>query len=232
MSKAERLFSLVNLLRGRRGAVTASNLAANLGVTERTIYRDIAGLAAAGVAVDGERGVGFRLPRSSHLPPLMFEPDEAEAIAVGLRLVRALTDPQLADAAAAAERRMRAVLPEAAKRRLETLPYRVPVLEKTRALRERHALLRGAAAAQLKIRLGYTDGSGAASERTIWPLGLIGMGEHWIILAWCEVRSAYRNFRIDRMSRVELLPDRFVVSDTISIAHYFGTVLGINDADR
>ena len=145
MSKAERLFELVMLLRGRRVAVTALELARMLGVSERTVYRDLAALAESGIPVTGEAGVGYRLGPSAHLPPLMFDPDEAIALAVGLKLVRAFTDPELGEAAARAETRLKAVLPDAVKLRLEALPYRIPVLERDMALRARHVAVRRAA---------------------------------------------------------------------------------------
>ena len=96
MSKAERLFALVTMLRGRRTAVTALDLARALDVSERTIYRDIAALAESGIPLEGETGVGYRLAAHAHLPPLMFDPEEAIAIAVGLRLVRAAQHSLLA----------------------------------------------------------------------------------------------------------------------------------------
>lgn len=229
MSKAERLFNLVTLLRGKRVAVTAAELAGTLGVSERTVYRDLSALGQAGVPIAGAAGVGYRLSPRAHLPPLMFTPDEAIAIAVGLRLVRAFTDPELGEAAARAEQRVRAVLPDASKLRLERLPYRIPVLERDAALRERHADLRRAALAQAKLRIEYRDEKGQVSRRVIWPLALMGWGGHWTVLGWCETRTAYRNFRIDRIETLEALSEPFELSATISIAHYYRTELGIDD---
>jgi len=229
MSKAERLFELVTLLRGRRIAVTALKLAQALHVSERTIYRDIAALAETGVLIEGEAGVGYRLAPHTHLPPLMFDPDEAIAIAVGLRLVRAATDPELGAAAERAERRVRAVLTDAIKQQLDQLRYRIPVLERNAHLRERHALLRRASAERAKLAIAYVDGAGTASERIVWPLALMGWGDRWTVLAWCERRKAYRNFRLDRIGEMKRLDERFATSETLSIGHYFRTELGIDD---
>lgn len=229
MSKAERLFELVTLLRARRVAVTALELAQALGVSERTIYRDLAALSEAGVPVEGEAGVGYRLAPNTHLPPLMFPADEAIAIAVGLQLVRAFTDPDLAAAANRAGQRMRAVLPDAIKLRLERMPYRIPVLERDAPQRERHAELRLAADDRSKLSIQYRSEQGEVSRRVIWPLALMGWGGRWTVLAWCESRGGYRNFRIDRIDALERLDQRFETSDTVNIAHYYRTELGIDD---
>jgi predicted DNA-binding transcriptional regulator YafY len=229
LSKAERLFQLVTLLRGRRLAVTARDLAQALGVSERTIYRDLGALANSGVPVAGEPGVGYRLAASAHLPPLMFPPDEAVAIAVGLQLVRAFTDPELGAAAERAGSRVRAVLPDELKLRLERMPYRIPVLERDVPLRDRHAELRRAADRQSKLRLDYRDEQGELTRRIVWPLALMGWGGRWTVLAWCETRNGYRNFRIDRIAALEPLDQQFEISDSINIAHYYRTELGLDD---
>src|SRR5690606_21746353 len=144
MSKSQRLFELVTLLRGRRTAITAQALAEVLEVSERTIYRDMASLSLSGIAVEGEAGVGYRLRPGAHLPPLMFERDEVLAMMLGLKMVRAATDPGLASAAEGAERRIRAVLSDDLKRALEALPYHIPITARSRAMGELHGLVRPA----------------------------------------------------------------------------------------
>jgi len=229
MSKAERLFNLVNLLKGRRTAITARDLAQSLGVSERTIYRDIGALAASGIPVSGDAGVGYMLAPRSHLPPLMFSPEEAIAIALGLKLVRAFTDPDLAEAATKAEQRMRAVLTDSIKADLERLPYRVPVLERHAADRARHARVRRAAITFEKLAIEYRDEAGNESSRIIWPLALMSWGAVWTILAWCETRQAYRNFRLDRIMNLKETGERFETTDTINIAHYYHTEIGTEE---
>lgn len=229
MSKAERLFNLVNLLKGRRTAVTARDLSRALGVSERTIYRDVGALAASGIPVSGDAGVGYMLAPRTHLPPLMFSPEEAVAIAIGLKLVRAFTDPDLADAATSAEQRVRAVLTDAIKADLERLPYRVPVLERYAEDRARHARVRQAALSFEKLEIAYRDEAGNPSNRIIWPLALMSWGAVWTILAWCETRQAYRNFRLDRIETLAETGERFETTETINISHYYRTEIGIED---
>lgn len=219
----------MTLLRGKRVATTALELARAFGVSERTIYRDLASLAQSGVPVEGEAGVGYRLAPHTHLPPLMFTAEEAVAVALGLQFVRAFTDPDLGEAAGGAGQRVRAVLPDAIKLQLERMPYRLPVLERDAPLRERHKVLRRAAETKQKLRMAYGDEQGRQSERIIWPLALMGWGDRWTVLAWCEEREAYRSFRIDRIAAIEQLGERFETSATVNIAHYYRTELGIDD---
>jgi predicted DNA-binding transcriptional regulator YafY len=124
---------------------------------------------------------------------------------------------------------VRAVLTDAIKADLERLPYRVPVLERYTEDRARHAKVRQAATALEKLEITYRDEAGNQSRRTIWPLALMSWGAVWTILAWCETRRAYRNFRLDRIETLTETGVRFETSETISIAHYYRTEIGIED---
>ena len=98
MRRADRLYQIVNVLRRRRTATTATHLAGRLGVSERTVYRDIRDLVLAGTPIDGEAGVGYRIRSGYDLPPLMFDRDEIQALVLGARIVRQFGDPALARA--------------------------------------------------------------------------------------------------------------------------------------
>lgn len=203
-------------------AITARELANQLEVSERTIYRDMEALAGSGVAVEGEAGVGYRLRPGSHLPPLMFDNDEAMALVLGLRMVALLTDRDLGEAAQRAETRLRAAMSDDLKRGLDQLPYRFP-RRKNGAERgdEAHPILRKAIMGQRKVGLLYEDAEEAVTQRTILPLAILGWGDRWSVLAWCELRSAYRNFRLDRMQKAISTDERFETGPDLSLAHYF-----------
>ncbi len=224
MGKSQRLFELVTLMSGRRTAVTARTLSEVLEVSERTIYRDMDALVASGVAVEGEAGVGYRLRPGSHLPPLMFSAEEAMSLVLGLAMVRAATDVELATAAQGAERRIRAVLPDEIKRALEKLPYRMPVTARSRSLSDLHTTLRNAATHYIKLQIHYGDKDGVVSERVIWPLAIIGWGDRWTVLGWCELRQNYRNFRLDRITEATPLDTHFETGPTLSYEHYISTL--------
>lgn len=229
MKKADRLFQLVQLLQGRRTALTAQAIAQQMRVSVRTVYRDIEGLSASGVHIDGEPGVGYLLRKRSHVPPIMFSADEVLALLVGSRMVQATTDPSLAQAARDAELKIRAVLPDALQLRADAQPYRIPQLQRDAALRELHGVIRKACEDRLKVVLQYRDENAQPSMRTVWPLGLVGLNGIWMLVAWCELRESYRNFRFDRIEEIRPTNLAFVTAPTINLTHYFETVVGIVD---
>ncbi|MXU66421.1 helix-turn-helix transcriptional regulator [Oceanomicrobium pacificus] len=218
--RADRLFRLIDELRGRRLAVTGAELATALEVSPRTIYRDIADLMASGVPIRGEAGVGYRLDESYALPPVMFTREEVLALLVGGRMVQAFTDPELANAARSAEVKIRAILDDGAKAAADAQPYRVPVLSSDEGLRATHGRLRRAIEARQIVRLDYRDEGGAATERDVWPLGIIGWTGRWTLLGWCLLRDDYRNFRLDRIAALQDTGETYPVRADRSIAHF------------
>ncbi|HEX5338359.1 MAG TPA: YafY family protein [Gallionella sp.] len=230
MRKSERLFKLVTLLQGRRTAMTGQALAEALDVGVRTVYRDIQALVLSGVPIDGEAGVGYRLRAGFDLPPLMFRPEEVTALLVGSRMVQAWTDPDLAQAAKQAEAKILAVLTPAMLAAISRLPYRIPAYE--RAESGVHGLLRKACEARQKIAIAYRDMNGQESTRRLWPLGMVGWGDHWTLLAWCERRDAYRNFRFDRIQNIEVLPELYPPHPQRNLEHYLTEEIGIGDEQK
>ncbi|MEO0914625.1 MAG: YafY family protein [Pseudomonadota bacterium] len=222
--RADRLFRLVAELRGRRLAVTGARLAEALEVSPRTIYRDIADLMASGVPITGEAGVGYRLDASFELPPIMFTRTEVLALLTGTAMVRAFTDPGMAEAAEAADAKIRAILDDPALKALDEQPYRIPLLAADAPHRTHHQRIREAALARQKLRFSYTDREGATSARTVWPLGLMGWTGRWTLLAWCEFRGDYRNFRFDRMADMETLEETFPDRPDRSLRDYLASL--------
>lgn len=199
MRRADRLFQIVQILRGGR-LTTAAGLAERLEVSERTIYRDIADLQASGVPVDGAAGVGYLMREGFDLPPLMFTGEEVAAVVAGARLVRAFGGAAMALAAEEALVKIEAVLPEAARTLAREVPVYAMGWQVDDAQRLRLDTLQRAIDAQRRLEVHYTDLSGTQSERTIRPLGLWFWGKVWTMVAWCELRSDFRMFRADRFA--------------------------------
>ncbi len=198
MRRADRLFQLVQILRRDR-STTGARLAEELGVSLRTLYRDIADLQAGGVPVEGEAGAGYRLPRHFDLPPLMFTVDEAEALFLGLSIAAAWADRGLAEAAATARRKVESGLPEILRRELRDSVLEAPGFHVPEAPKEALAVLRRAVRERRRLRVVYEDQHGARSERLLRPLGLYFWGGTWTLAAWCEAREDFRTFRVDRI---------------------------------
>jgi len=208
MRRADRLFQLVQFIRGRRLS-TAEQLAQRLEVSVRTVYRDIADLQAQGVPIEGEAGVGYRMRAGFDLPPLMFSTEEAQALVAAVRVAQSRLDEGLADQADIALGKILAVLPSAARAAAESLTlYAIP-LEGQGPVRERLAQLRRAAEARRVVWMRYADQHDSLSERRVRPLGCFFWSEVWTLAAWCELRGGFRNFRLDRVQQMMVLEDRF-----------------------
>jgi predicted DNA-binding transcriptional regulator YafY len=211
MRRADRLFQIVLCLRRRR-AVTAEQMAEELEVSVRTIYRDIRDLMASGVPIDGEAGVGYRLRPGFDLPPLMFSAEELQALRLGAEIVQGWADRDLARAARTALERIEAVLPEKL-HRTGPQPFFVPDFFIPAATKNYLTELRHAIQARHQIRIGYVRADGEASTRQVEPVGLFFWGNRWTLGAWCGLRQAFRTFRLDRITSVDLLPGLGVTHD-------------------
>jgi predicted DNA-binding transcriptional regulator YafY len=220
MRRADRLFQIVQLLRRER-AVTAAQIASELEVSERTVYRDVQDLVVNGVPIQGEAGVGYALPASFDLPPLMFDAEEIQALVLGARMVRSWSDARLAAAAKSALAKVEHVLPprlanRAAKNRLFAPDFHVP--KDSLAVM---SSIRGALEDQRVMRLEYEDGSDAVTERCVRPLALSFWGRSWTLTAWCELRVDFRTFRIDRIRAAEVLARKFEEEPGRSLEDFF-----------
>jgi len=202
MRRADRLFQIVQYLRGGR-LVTAAALAERLEVSERTVYRDIADLQASGVPIDGAAGVGYLLRGGFDLPPLMFSRDEIVALVAGARLIRAWGGAAMARAAEEALVKIDAVLPEPERRRAAAIEIHAFAAEMTPPMRARLDELDRAIENRRRLRLAYRDAEGKASDRTVRPLGLWFWGKVWTLVAWCELRKDFRVFRLDRIDALD-----------------------------
>ena len=208
MRRAERLFQIVQLVRGRRLS-TADFLAQRLEVSARTVYRDVADLQSQGVPIEGEAGVGYRMRPDFDLPPLMFTKDEARALVAAVRIAQPRLDMALAMHADGALSKILAVLPLDARAAAESLAVYAPPVGPDVATRVRLESLRVAAEARQKVHLRYLDLKEQLSERLVRPLGCFYWGEVWTLAAWCETRESFRNFRIDRISALGVQEERF-----------------------
>jgi predicted DNA-binding transcriptional regulator YafY len=209
MRRADRLFEIIQILRRKKKATRAADLAVRLEVSERTIYRDISDMVARGVPIDGEAGVGYILRPGFDLPPLMFNENEIEALLLGARIVQSWADPELAAAAATVMDKVAAVSPDALRHQLDLVRLWAPADHARETIIIDQAALRHAIRDQRKIRFTYQDLDRRSSARVVRPLIMAFYGPVWLLAAWCDVRNGFRVFRIDRMSDFAALETTF-----------------------
>ncbi|GLU24838.1 MULTISPECIES: helix-turn-helix transcriptional regulator [Brucella/Ochrobactrum group] len=203
--KTLRLFSLLDRLRSASTPVSAEALADMLEVSPRTIYRDMATLVAMGAPVRGEAGLGYQLEKGYFLPPLHFDADELEAIMLGVRLVMARGDGDLGAAAQRVSGKISSTMQAGAGDRYKNLPLRaVSKLTEEHSKANLHlSFLRRAVRDRVVVTLEYLDLKDKITERIVRPLGLTMFDAVWLLTGWCESRNDFRNFRLDRISKVE-----------------------------
>jgi predicted DNA-binding transcriptional regulator YafY len=199
MSRAERLMELLQSLRRRLYAVTARSLAEELGVSVRTVYRDIETLNSQGASVEGEAGVGFLLRPGYTIPPLMFTTEEIEALVLGARWVIGRADGHLARAARNGMAKINAVLPKPLQDELESCTLLIPVQPHAPVEAAFMQALRQAIRGNRKMTIDYRDLKDKVTKRTIWPFALAYWNQDQVIAAWCETRVDFRHFRADRV---------------------------------
>lgn len=197
--RATRLLHLLDALRGRRRPVVGADLADALGVSLRTLYRDIATLRAQGADILGDPGVGYTLRPGFLLPALNFTADELEALTLGARWVARQADPELAQAAQRATARIAATLPADLRLAIETSGLLVPDLGDAPPPAPWLPVLRRGIRREHVLRMEYVDVGGQVSQRQIWPFAMAFLGGHGMIAAWCELRGDFRHFRADRV---------------------------------
>jgi len=205
--RSERLLALMQSLRRRRRPVSGQVLADEMGVSLRSLYRDVETLKGMGAAIDGEAGLGFQLKADYWLPPLMFNEAEIEALVLGLRLIVYGPDAEMSVAARDATSKIAAVLPGERRGEMESIGLFAMPHQKAPG-DTRLADLRRAIREERQVEIAYAAPEGERTQRVVYPLALGYYEGRQILLAWCTLRNDYRNFRIDRMTGIEVLEAR------------------------
>ena len=208
MSRTGRLLELIGILRARRMPIAALDLARELGISQRSVYRDIETLRSLGAPIEGQAGVGYELRAGFFLPEFAFSPDELDALILGLGWVQQRADQALAQSSESALAKILSAKNSGSK--INDTPTLVaPASVSDRLDPPQTALLRDAIRRQRKVAISYEDAQGALSDRTIWPIAIVYFDDVRIVAAWCEERSAFRHFRVDRVRVRATLEDRY-----------------------
>lgn len=222
MNRIDRLTAMILMLQSQR-VVTAEQMAERFEISVRTVYRDIAALGEAGVPIVAEAGVGYGLMRGYHLPPVMFTEQEAAALFMGGELTEQFGDESLKQSSREALLKVRAALPEDRKDYLVRLGKAVQIRGRARGLPEARCLMpmQEAVVRRRCVFLRYDAGGlGGITERVVEPLGVVYYGRHWHLIGWCRLRKEFRDFRLDRMRRWDVLPETFAGHENFSVVDF------------
>lgn len=211
MRRADRLFQIIQILRRSSRPITAQDIATELEVSPRTVYRDVADLIGQRVPIRGESGFGYILDDAFDMPPLMLTPDEIEAAVLGAQWVAGRGDPVLAAAARDLIAKITSVVPERLRPFIADPSIGTPPRSKTAPDTIDLGIVRSWIREGRKIRIDYRDERGQVSDRVIWPV-IVGFFEQArVIAAWCELRQDFRHFRTDRLIAAEFLDETYAM---------------------
>jgi predicted DNA-binding transcriptional regulator YafY len=223
MRRADRLFRIVQFLRGGR-LQTARSLAEKLQVSHRTIYRDVQDLQLSGMPITGEAGIGYTLRRDLDIPPLMFDREEIAALVLGARMVETWGGIELTEAANRALRKIEAVLPANLRENIDDVLLYAPGFKAPDPVRRTLDSLHAAAQQRRIVLLAYAREDGQPSIRRVHPLALYFWGGTWTLAAWCELRSDFRSFRVDRVEHADSLDEHFTPRPGQTLADFLRRV--------
>jgi predicted DNA-binding transcriptional regulator YafY len=227
MRRTDRLFEILQLFRGGR-LLLGRDIADRLEVSLRTVYRDIETLVASGIPIDGERGVGYVLREPIFLPPMTLTSEELRALHLGVEVVRQTGDAELAGAAERLVGKIAAVLPSD-RRALRPLQDLAVYASIAAVPCEQLGALRRAVAERRVVEIGYRSADGALTVRRIRPLQTEYWGRVWTCPAWCELRDAFRVFRVDRVEACAETGDTFALEPGRTYADYLATLQARGD---
>ncbi|WCN10894.1 helix-turn-helix transcriptional regulator [Marinomonas mediterranea] len=223
MTRSQRLLELLDLLRQSRRPVTAKQLAERLGISVRSVYRDILTLQEQGAQIEGEAGVGYVMQDGFWMPPLMFSEQELEAIVLGMRWASKQTDSEMQSHAVSALAKIRNALPDDLDDKVlhNTLLVPPPQKSKTENVSKDILIpLRQAIREEKIVQFDYKSLDGKASSRTVWPFALGYFESVSVLVGWCETRNANRHFRTDRIGNLTLLEERYPKSKRVLAAEW------------
>ncbi|MEP4294509.1 MAG: YafY family protein [Rhizobiaceae bacterium] len=209
MRRTERLFQIIQILRSTRSPITGRELADELEISIRTLYRDMAELTAQRVPVTGEAGMGYVLDDGYDMPPLMLTADELEAAALGAAWVASEADPSLARAARDLVAKLSEAIPKELRPIVLDASSRTITTKSKVSERFDGALLRHAIRQRYRLQLTYGDRDGATTDRIVWPLLIAYLDRNRYLVGWCETRKDYRHFRTDRVQELNVLGEKY-----------------------
>ncbi|MHA4894251.1 helix-turn-helix transcriptional regulator [Pedobacter sp. PWIIR3] len=221
MNRIDRLFGILVLLQTRKH-VTAEKIADQYEISVRTVYRDIKALIEQGIPISFEQPKGYFIVQGYFLPPVSFNTEEANALLMMERLASGFADRSIHKHYSTALNKVKAVLKNSQKEKLEALndniKFQLPDAFKNES--EHLSVLQEAISSQHCIDIVYTNHNTENSSRRIEPIGLIFYAFNWHLIAWCQLRNEYRDFRVSRIQSIKCPCHPFTKQDHMKLNDY------------
>jgi predicted DNA-binding transcriptional regulator YafY len=210
ISRLSRLTAILTMLQSKP-LLTASAITAKFNISKRTAYRDIKALSDSGIPIHTIEGKGYSLVEGFNLPPVMFTEEEASALITAHNIILQNKDRSLKENHSSAIDKVKAVLRTKSKAKVDLLGERVAYMKnyKRDTTSDSLSTIQKAITDHQKIQIKYIRKDGVETERVIQSQALYHTQENWILIAWCEMRDAYREFRLDRIVDLKLLSEQF-----------------------
>ncbi len=221
MNRIDRLFGILTLLQSKK-YVTAEKIAEKFDISVRTVYRDIKALCEGGIPVSFEPARGYFIVPGYFLPPVAFTSEEANALLLMERMVKGFADNSIHVHYSTALNKVKSVLRLSQKERIEVLEENIKLQLPACSLNDFNYLspLQNAISAKTIVELDYKNVQNDVSKRRVEPIGLIFYAYSWHLVAWCHMRSDYRDFKVARILKVKNICEPFTVKQHIQLAEY------------
>jgi predicted DNA-binding transcriptional regulator YafY len=224
MNRIDRVSAILIHLQTKK-FVTAEEIAKRFEISKRTIYRDLKALEEAGVPLGAEPGKGYYLVDGYHLPPVMFTHEEASAMLTAEKMVEKLTDRSVAEHFQSAMMKIRSVLPEKEKQYISDLNSNIEVLYNLKTEHPNNYMsdIQSALAHKNTLTIDYKSlyKNEQTIGRVIEPAGICFYSLSWHLIGYCRMRGEYRDFRVDRITRLVVNQETFVPRRSLSLKEYF-----------
>jgi predicted DNA-binding transcriptional regulator YafY len=229
LNRTDRLQAIITQLQSKK-VVTAQEIADRFAISLRTVYRDIRALEEAGIPIGAEAGYGYFLDNEYHLPPVMFTNEEAGSILLAGKFIEQQGDKQVSTHFSDALYKIKSVLKTAGKDYLENLEERISVYQPTINDSGSNTLfidkIQGALSSRKKLKMLYTSSyKKEETHRIVQPVGLVYYSLTWHLIAYCELREDYRDFRLDRITSIVVIDDKYDIDSLSTINEYFDNLI-------
>jgi predicted DNA-binding transcriptional regulator YafY len=221
MNRIDRLFGIIILLQSKK-YVSADRISEKFGISIRTVYRDVKALCEQGIPVSFEQHRGYFIVQGYFVPPVSFSSEEANALLLMESLVHAFADKSIKKHYSNALSKIKSVLRTSQKERLEVLDNntRLQVPDCVRNDFEYLAVLQNAVSCKTIVELEYSNSSHEVSRRRVEPIGLVFYAFSWHLIAWCQMRLEYRDFKVARILKLMNTEAPFQKKDHMELNDY------------